>query len=361
MPQSAKPDPSYWQGRPVLVTGGASFIGSHLTDALVELGATVSVVDDLSSGMLENIQPQLDAGRITFHQGDLHDRDVTKQVLRGVDTVFHLAAEHGGRGYVDLHQASCATNLHMDGLLFRTALEQRVRKVVFASSGCIYPLYKQRDVTSTLLLTEDMAGPPFDADGMYGNAKLMAELTLRAFHREHGLAAACCRYFTVYGPRGIENHAVMAMMARAVIRQNPFVIWGDGTQIRNWTYVSDIVSGTILAGERIDDGSPVNLGTSERITVLEAAHMICEMAGYQPEFAFDSNQPVGPVNRVASFERSVDTLGWRPEVMFADGVRRTFDWYRRHRDPRFLAENLEALLTERGVATVASPAQAGVA
>ena len=125
--------------------------------------------------------------------------------------------------------------------------------------------------------------PPHDADNMYGWAKLMAELTLQAYHREHKLGAASCRYFTVYGPRGVENHAVIAMIARAFIRQNPFEVWGDGTQIRNWTYVDDIVSGTILAAEKINDGTAVNLGTMERVRVIDAANMVLEFSGYKAE------------------------------------------------------------------------------
>ena len=126
------------------------------------------------------------------------------------------------------------------------------------------------DPDEVLYLTEDMVGPPFDADNLYGWAKLMAEMTLRANVREHGMKAASLRYFTVYGERGKEDHAVIAMIARAFIRQDPFVVWGDGQQIRNWTYVGDIVEGTIRAAETIDDGTAVNLGTMERTRVLDA-------------------------------------------------------------------------------------------
>ncbi len=99
----------------------------------------------------------------------------------------------------------------------------------------------------------------------------MGELTLRAYHREHGLKAASCRYFTVFGPRAKENHAVIALIAKAVARQDPFEVWGTGEQIRNWTYVDDIVTGTLRAAETIDDGTAVNLGTMERIRVRDAA------------------------------------------------------------------------------------------
>ncbi|MFC1416690.1 SDR family NAD(P)-dependent oxidoreductase [Streptacidiphilus cavernicola] len=341
-------DRAYWQDRNVLVTGGASFIGSHLTDLLVELGARVSVADDLSSGRRENLADQLERDAITFHEVDLRDAESVRTVLTGVDTVFHLAAAHGGRGYVDLHQSACAENLYLDGLVFRTAAGLGVDKVVFASSGCIYPLHIQGDLDSELKLTEDLAGPPYNPDGMYGNAKLMGELTLRAMHQDTGLKAASCRYFTVYGPRGIENHAVMAMMGRALVRQSPFEIWGDGRQIRNWTHVYDIVRGTVLAGERISDGSAVNLGTTERVTVLDAAQTICELADHTAEFAFRTDMPVGPVNRVADNTLAAELLGWTPQVPFAEGVRSTFAWYRAHRDPAVLGEVLESLLTSRG-------------
>ena len=238
-----------WSGRAVLVTGGAAFIGSHLVDALVARGARVRVVDDLSSGRLENIKPHVDARRVEFIDANLSAPGVAEEVVDGMSVVFHLAADHGGRGYVDLHQAACATNLALDGLIFRACHRAKVEKIVYASSGCVYPNPLQGDPGEILYLTEDMVGPPYDADNMYGWAKLMGELTLRAYYKDWGMKSASCRYFTVYGERGHENHAVIAMIARAFVRQDPFVVWGTGEAIRNWTHVSDIVSGTILAAE----------------------------------------------------------------------------------------------------------------
>jgi nucleoside-diphosphate-sugar epimerase len=259
-----------WNGRHVLVTGGASFIGSHLVDALVERGARVRIVDDLSSGKLENIQPHLAQGTVEFIRADLREPGIARMAMRDIELVFHLAADHGGRGYVDLHQAGPASNFFLDGLIFWEARRAGVEKVVFASSGCVYPNFLQSDPDKEIYLTEDLVKPPYDADNMYGWAKLMAELTLKAYYREYGMKAASCRYFTVYGPRGVENHAVIAMIAKAFIGQNPFEVWGDGTQVRNWTYIDDIVRGTILAAEKIDDGTAVNLGTMERVRVIDA-------------------------------------------------------------------------------------------
>ncbi len=249
-----------WKNCKVLVTGGTSFIGSGIVDSLVTRGAKIRVVDDLSSGRLENIEHHVKQGAAEFVQADLRQPGAAERVVKGMNVVFHLAADHGGRGYVDLHQAACATNLMLDGVVFRACHEAKVDKVVYASSGCVYPNHIQTDPKQILYLSEDMVGPPYDADNMYGWAKLMAEMTLQSYYKDWGMKSASCRYFTVYGPRGVENHAVIAMIARAFINQNPFVVWGTGEQIRNWTYIDDIVSGTILAAEKINDATAVNLG-----------------------------------------------------------------------------------------------------
>jgi nucleoside-diphosphate-sugar epimerase len=317
----------YWSGRRVLITGGSSFIGSTIADRLIDRGAKVRVVDDLSSGRLENIRGHLASGKIEFLQADLREPGVARAAVQGIDTVIHLAADHGGRGYVDLHQAGPASNFFLDGLIFAESLKARVKKVVFASSGCVYPNFLQSDIKKEVYLTEDLTKGPNDADNMYGWAKLMGEFTLQAYAREHGLKSVSCRYFTVYGPRGVENHAVIAMIARAFIKQDPFEVWGDGTQIRNWTYIDDIAEGTILAGEKIDDGTSVNLGTMERVRVIDAVNMVCEFAGHKPQIKFLPNMPTGPLNRVADNALAKKLLGWEPKLTFREGLKRTMDWY----------------------------------
>src|SRR5438067_3058964 len=181
---------------------------------------------------------------------------------------------------------------------------------------------------------------------MYGWAKLM-EISLQAYYRERRMKSACCRYFTVYGDRGHENHAVIAMIARAFVKQDPFVVWGNGEQIRNWTHVSDIVAGTILAAEQIDDGTAVNLGTMERTRVLDAVREVLRYTGHAAEIELHPEMPTGPLNRVADNALARKLLGWEPEVKFMDGLRRTIDWYFATKDREQVRQTLNVRLTER--------------
>ena len=218
---------------------------------------------------------------------------------------------------------------------------------MFASSGCVYPNYLQTKFNQILYLTEDKVGPPYEADNMYGWAKLMAEMTLQGYCREHRMKAASCRYFTVYGERGHENHAVIAMIARAFVKQDPFVVWGNGEQIHNWTYVGDIVEGTIRAAEVIDDGTAVNLGTMERVRVMDAVREVLRYTGHQAQIQLRPEMSTGPMNRVADNTLAEKLLGWQPKVKFVDGLHRTIDWYFATKDQREVAEILDQVLTER--------------
>jgi nucleoside-diphosphate-sugar epimerase len=336
-----------WSTRNVLVTGGCSFIGSHLAEALAERGARVRVVDDLSSGRRENIELLLATDRAEFLELDLLEPGAAERAVEGMNVVFHLAANHGGRGYIDLHQAACATNLALDGLVIRAAHRAGVEKFVFASSGCVYPAELQDDPTEIVYLSEGLVRPPYSADGLYGWAKLMTELTLQAYHRDHGFRCASLRYFTAYGERCLENHAVIAMIARAFVGQDPFVVWGTGEQIRNWTYVSDIVDGTILAAERIDDGTAINLGTMERTRVIDAAREILRRTGVDARIEPDPSKPTGPYNRVADNALARRLLGWEPKVSFSDGLDRAIRWYYATKSADAVRGSFERLLTER--------------
>ena len=312
-----------WTDKKVLVTGGASFIGSHLTERLVQLGAHLRVADNFSSGEeshLRNIECET-------MEGDLLDPNFCNLATKGIEIVFHLAADHGGRGYIDSHQVECSTNLILDGQVFRFAHRNGAEKIVFASSGCVYPTSAQMDVSKEVFLYEDMVKPPYEADDLYGWAKLMAELTLKAYHQQLGTSTASCRYFTVYGPRCTENHAVMAMIARGYLKLAPFEVWGDGEQIRNWTYVDDIVSGTIATAEKIHDGTSINLGTMERIKVKDCADQVIETLNPGATIKLLTDKPTGPLNRVASNALAKELLGWEPKTSFQVGLQKTIQWY----------------------------------
>jgi nucleoside-diphosphate-sugar epimerase len=137
------------------------------------------------------------------------------------------------------------------------------------------------------------------------------------------------------------------MIARAFVKQNPFEVWGDGTQIRNWTYVGDIVSGMALAAERIDDGTAVNLGTEERTRVIDAVHEVLRYTGQTAEIKLLPHMPTGPLNRVASNRLARELLGWEPKMKFMDGLHRTIDWYFGSRQREVVSGYLEEMLTER--------------
>lgn len=336
-----------WKKKRILVTGGASFIGSHLVDKLVLLGANVRIIDDLSSGKKENILDYIKNKRIEFIKGDLRDQKNIRRSIKGIDLLIHLAGDHGGRGYIDLHQAGPASNFLVDGMVFWEALRAGVEKVVFASSGCIYPKCIQSNPNKKFYLTEYMAGPPYDADNMYGWAKLMGEFTLQSYYKEYGLKVAICRFFTVYGPRGKEDHGVMAMIAKAFIKQDPYEVWGDGKQVRNWTYVDDIVNGVILASERLDDGGAINLGTMERVRVIDAASEILRYTGHKARIKLMRHMPTGPLNRVSDNSLAKKLLNWEPKVKFIDGLHKTIDWYFTSHSRDQVSKKLHKILIER--------------
>ncbi|MFY1632223.1 NAD-dependent epimerase/dehydratase family protein [Solwaraspora sp. WMMB335] len=335
----------FFAGRAVTVTGGASFIGSHLCRALLEAGAAVRVVDDFSSGSQHNLHDI--AGDLDILRLDLRSRPAADAACAGAEIVFHLAAAHGGRGYIDNYQTICAENVVIDQNVLRGALNAGVDKVVLASSACVYPGYLQRADTGHRPLREDQVGPPYDPDGMYGMAKLMGELTLRNLHREHGLGAAICRYFTAYGPQCGESHAIVAMIARAFVGTDPFEVWGTGDQVRCWIYIDDLVRMTLLAAQRIDDGGAVNIASDESHTVRGAAELVLRVTGRQARIVSRPDMPVGPLTRTADTALSRALLGYVPRIGLAEGVRRTAQWYFSTKDEAVVAANLDRLLVER--------------
>lgn len=349
-----------WKDKKVLVTGGASFIGSHLVDSLIQLGSEVKVADDFSSGKLSNLEYDLEKkpnniwedDRLTVLKGDLKDREFTQKVLTDAECVFHLAALHGGRGYIHTHPADCCTNMLLDQLIFEEARKLDVDRICFASSACVYPSYLQEETGSSYQLKEEDANPFVRdkalADLEYGWAKFMGEMALSAYHRQYGMKTSSVRIYTAYGPRENETHAIIALIAKAFIKMDPYVIWGSGEQDRNFTYVQDIVDAMILAAEKITDGSPINAGRDDRITINETIEMIFEIMDWSPESIIrDLSKPQGVASRAADLTKANEIMGWSPKVGFKEGFIETIDWYKRTKNIEEVRSNLQELLLER--------------
>lgn len=340
---------NFYRNRRITVTGGASFIGSHLVELLVSHCADVTVVDDLSSGTHEHLASVRD--NIRFIRGDLRDVGFADSSLKGAEVVFHLAAQHGGRGYIETHPVECMNNMLLDHVVFAAALRGGCGKIVFASSACVYPINLQSKSSSRRLLKEEDAsfeepGKAF-ADGEYGWAKLMGELQLRACCKQHGIDGVACRLFTAYGERENESHAVVALIAKAAAKMEPYQIWGNGLQTRNFTYVFDIVTGLALSGALLTGFQPINIGSSSHHAVLDLAKVIFAHIGWCPtSITHDLHMPLGVLSRAADNTRCRNLLGWAAEHPLADGVKRTVDWYLSALTPQRLA-HLQRLQFER--------------
>jgi UDP-glucose 4-epimerase len=336
-----------WDGERVLVTGGASFIGSHLVEDLVDKGANVRVADDFSSGERKNLEAVRDD--IEILEGNLKHWNFAEEATESIDTVFHLAADHGGRGYISQYPANCATNMALDNMVYEAAAKNGVDRITFASSACTYPtdIQQERQRLREDMVSFDERGGAY-ADEVYGWAKLMGERSLQAYNEQYDIDTSAVRIFTAYGPRENETHAIVAFMAKAYARQDPFQIWGDGDQTRNFTYVKDITRALRLAAENITDGTAVNAGISRYVTMNEAVEIIFDYLDWEPdEINYMTDKPVGVRHRAADTTRAEELLGWEPKYTVEEGIKNTLNWYVSARDRDYVRENLETLLHER--------------
>lgn len=336
-----------WTQQKVLITGGASFIGSHLVEELVAEGADVRVADDFSSGRREDLERV--ENRIEIVEGNLKNRETALEATQGINTVFHLAADHGGRGYISSHPANCARNMALDNIVFEAAVENGVDRISYASSACVYPtdIQQERRRLSEDMVDFDERGGAY-ADDVYGWAKLMGELSLQSHHDQYGIDASIVRIFTAYGPRENETHAIIALIAKAFAEQEPFQIWGDGEQTRNFTYVADITKALKLAAENVTDATPVNAGISRYVTINEAVEYIFNYLDWKPEnIDYMTDKPVGVRHRAADTTRAEELLGWEPEYTVEEGIENTLDWYVNTQSKEYVRENLQSILHER--------------
>jgi len=324
---------NFYYGKRCLVTGGAGFIGSHLADRLIQLGAEVDVVDDLSRGRLENLEDSM--GRIHFARMDLRDTDLAEKACEGVEVCFHLASIVGGVKEMTCHQAMSALIPMVDRNVFEACVGSRVKHVLYTSTACVYPTSLQTEEHTNYLLKErDAFAQGAMPESVYGWAKLFGEVSAAAYHREFGLSVAIVRDFNVYGGRedfDLQScHVIPALVRRAIERERPYVVWGTGAQQRSFVYVSDVVEGMLLSVMKIHDATPVNLGTPERVPIAGLANLILKLAGHDAKPTYDRGEPMGVFTRCPDIDKARSLLGWTPQVTLEAGLKKTIEWFRAH-------------------------------
>jgi nucleoside-diphosphate-sugar epimerase len=309
----------------VIVTGGAGFIGSNLADELIRLGAKVTIVDNLATGFEENLNEI--QGSFDFVKGDINDADLLNTVIAGADTVFHQAAlpsvPRSIEDPAETHQACVNGTFN----LLLAARNNKVRRFIYAASSSAY------GDQPTLPKVETMRPDPMSP---YAVAKLAGEYYCRAFYNVYGLETMSLRYFNVFGPR--QNPAsmysgVISRFIDALAKGDRPVIFGDGGQSRDFTYVANVVDANIRAAEtRSGIGEVINVANGERTTLLELLDVLKNVIGVSdvsPEFREARRGDVR--HSQADNRRAVECLGYSKLVGLEEGLKRTYDWWRSSR------------------------------
>jgi UDP-glucose 4-epimerase len=337
----------------VLVTGGAGFIGSHLVDNLMAAGERVTVLDDFSTGQRENLAEQ-PAARVRVVAGSILDEAAIEEALTDCDRVYHLAVQCVRRSLGAPRQSH---DVNATGTLnvLECARRLGVRRFIYCSSSEVY------GNTSSGLLNED--DTPLRPVTVYGAAKLVGEYYAEAYRQTYGLPTVVVRPFNAYGPRAHEQGDLAEVVVRFLIRVLnglPPVMFGDGSNGRDFTYVTDVAHGLRLAGEADAlVGQRVNIAFGRMITVREVAQTIMHVCG-RNDLAVESAHPrPGDVHVLrADTRRASDVLGYHASIGFEDGIRRYVEWFRRrHPDPAGLLETTLENWTMPASASSASRAQ----
>ncbi len=306
-----------------LVTGGAGFIGSNIVDELVKRGQEVVVLDDLSAGKEANLAAVRD--KIDLHIGSITDLAALQSACKGAHYVIHLAARTSvPRSVLNPVETN---HVNIDGTLnvLVAARDAQVRRFVFAASSAAY------GETPTLPKVETMPAQPISP---YGVSKYVGEMYAQVFGRTYGLENACLRYFNVFGPRQDPSSQYSGVLSRfmlAVIEEQAPVIYGDGEQSRDFTYVENIVDETLRACEAPGaSGLVFNGGTGARITLNEVLKMLERITGQtiQAKYAEARNGDIRDSQADVSLARKI--LGYEPRVLFEVGLKRTWDWYKKN-------------------------------
>src|ERR1700722_2731248 len=304
-----------------LVTGGAGFIGSNIVDELVRRGVSVTVLDDLSAGKESNLSDVRD--KIDLHVGSITDLATTQEACEGADYVIHLAARTSvPRSVKDPIESN---QVNIDGTLnvLVAARDAKVKRLVYAASSAAY------GETPTQPKVETMAAAPISP---YGVTKYVGELYAQVFGRVYGLENASIRFFNVFGPRQDPTSQYSGVLSRfmlALIEGKSPVIYGDGEQSRDFTYVENIVDETLRACEaEAASGQVFNGGTGARITLNEVIKLLEGITGKKIQAKYEPVRTGDILHSQADVSLARKVLGYEPRVHFEEGLRRTWDWYK---------------------------------
>lgn len=304
-----------------VVTGGAGFIGSNTVDELIRRGHSVVVLDDLSAGKEENLADV--RNKISFIKGSITDLETVRKAMHEADYVLHLAARTSvPRSVKDPIETN---RINVDGTLnvLLAARDAKVKRVVFAASSSAY------GETPTLPKAETMQPAPISP---YGVTKYVGELYSQTFGRVYGLENVSLRYFNVFGPRQDPNSpysGVLSKFCTAFLESTQPVIYGDGEQSRDFTYVENVVQANLLACEAPHaSGKVFNVGTGNRFTLNQTVALLQRIAGENLESKYEPPRDGDILHSQADITQSRAVLGYNPTVEFEEGLQRTFDWYR---------------------------------
>jgi nucleoside-diphosphate-sugar epimerase len=304
-----------------LVTGGAGFIGSNTVDELVRRGHSVVVLDDLSSGKEDNLAET--RNKITFIKGTITDIEVVRKAMHEAEYVLHLAARTSvPRSVKDPIETN---RINIDGTLnvLVAAKELKVKRVVFAASSSAY------GETAALPKVETMQPEPISP---YGVTKYAGELYGQTFGRCYGLENVALRYFNIFGPRQDPSSpysGVLAKFCTAFLEETQPVVFGDGEQTRDFTYVENAVQANLLACEAPNvSGKVFNVGCGGRVSLNEVLRTLWEITGKKLEAKYEPPRDGDIRDSQADISQAREYLGYEPQVGFEEGLARTFAWYR---------------------------------
>lgn len=315
-----------YEDKKILVTGATGMLGSHLVELLLKKQAKLRIVKHE-----RKIPNEIQNKDIDVIQGDLTRIETAKKAVKGMDYVFHLSAFTGGLGRTGIHPASTLTpNLIMDGNILEAAKDENIERFLYASCACIYPNSEED-------LSEENAwrGDPPKVHASYSWSKRMGEYQAIAHAKEYGMKLAIVRPSNSYGPRDTfdpqVSHVIAALIIKSENKMNPFVLWGDGTQIREFIYAEDVAKGMLLAMEKYAIADPINLASGEYVSIEELANTIIKLSDYNPKIILDKDKPSGQKRRVLTSKKAESAIGFKANTSLEDGLKKTIEWYRMHK------------------------------